>query len=1795
MASKKKKESPIWMPAAEPIKLDIVGDFSGKGLFGIHGDALLSYCLESANVDFDPGFQLLHAVHAVESVLAKLQDRGCNFHIFWFDDDENFSAPSSDSSKEVASKYHLARSVLIKHFALAPSLADRHRDGESNSPSKNISFCFPSTHSEVFSTHLANHAFRFFLASDSSTKCLGEEQDAKQEDRRLLRFLKQMHTAGYFVATFENMEFKSSKVYVCMYSPRSDITPFAVKNDATISLDAERQDAIHEKLKQISMLDGIDHLTVRETVTLYALSSVPASQDNERPTPSYARNAAAVLVQLVALRHLALSERSFPDQPPDWDPGQYLPSFASGFYDAANEAIQAWPESISPDDWDAFDLFDGRLFFAVWAELARMALPQHMADELAQLTRCLEQLSAVDVTKHLPQLHGGGGDKPSKSDKKANTSTSSVLAFNHPVLDQYLEKVKITTQVNEPSASAPRIFEELTHWHNTKSLDPKRIPKPKGFFARKKDQKFRADTIAYSASLTGASGKNIEPEIIVVKTSNDVPEEVKPKHAGGVAKAKNRPMSGKEKALEKVRLLNEQKSAQKSDAVVSSWRERCKEFEKETSLVARYQKAEKYLLGLSKGHVGVIGGEVGLYLAVTLAQLQDACKPSKFKSALLAMLWYRMTSTAKYSLTKEIFQSLSILSADFRTPLDPVAVESLPSRPLPVKDLDKELKKVPSVGDPIDFQLEFCGPYLERSFDSAPDSRVPFEPDAWQRKVLDAVDAKRSLLVVAPTSAGKTFISFYAMKTVLQSNDDDVIVYVAPTKALVNQIAAEIQARFTKSYGHQAGRSVWAIHTRDYRVNNPQGCQVLVTVPSILQIMLLAPSNSKDAKAFSRRIKWIIFDEVHCIGQAEDGVIWEQLLLLAPCPLIALSATIGNPDEFRDWLRDVQTRKGFEFEMVMHTARYSDLRKFYHDPEPAVTEFGGLAPVERLPLPGLDSGQNQDKKSTFLPVHPIASIVDRSRETLADTSLEPADCLSLWKSMVRHQNEQYPVSESLNPKKALANPTKKSDVVAWESKLKETLSGWIVDSKSPFKAVQNDLRGSRWLEILSTHLDEQGGGRDLEQVASSSVPSNSVFSLVVDLRSSGSLPAILFNFDRVSCEEIVREILDVLESAEKQFKENDRAWITKVAAYEKWKAVQELAKRKGSKAVKGKTQGDEEKTSKSEQQRDNANRDTSKWDSFDPDAPLAQFSFADTTKMTQAEVQERIWSLGKGSVPPEFIRALRRGLGVHHAGMNRNYRQAVEMMARKGYLTVVTATGTLALGVNLPCKTVVFTGDSVYLTALNYRQGSGRAGRRGFDLLGNVVFHNIHPHRALDIMSARLPDLKGQFPTSVTLVLRLFSLLHGTNNSEFAMNAVRGLLTQNRLFLGGPASQMSIAHHLRFTIDYLRRQHLLSRTGEPLNFSGLIGHLYYTENAVFAFHALLKEGYWHEICADINNPTRQQDVLLEMMTVLCHLFCRVPCVRFANKTWLEDTVKRSSSIVLLPALPEKADKILEGHNRQTLDIFQGYVTSFAVQHLSDTPDIELPYTKSKVQPVEAAGVKMPTVLPPTTVRSPFAALSGYQDDFHSIHELCETVRSGVFLEESAIPYIPVTAEETGKMPWNAYLLDFFKHGDLKALVRENGIKQGDVWFKLKDFALVLASIVASFENFLNPNSEEGEDNIGLEMDDEAGDEELGEQAQVEEGMKNLRLGAGSQSTSKTPVVAKKKKKVVVDSWDDEDSDDGSDAESGKGLGVEGSSKSDTTSLGVPSWEQDGTSLKNVHAAFALLMEEWNDKFHKIGA
>jgi hypothetical protein len=111
-------------------------------------------------------------------------------------------------------------------------------------------------------------------------------------------------------------------------------------------------------------------------------------------------------------------------------------------------------------------------------------------------------------------------------------------------------------------------------------------------------------------------------------------------------------------------------------------------------------------------------------------------------------------------------------------------------------------------------------------------------------------------------------------------------------------------------------------------------------------------------------------------------------------------------------------------------------------------------------------------------------------------------------------------------------------------------------------------------------------------------------------------------------------------------------------------------------------------------------------------------------------------------------RLVRAGIGVHHAGMLPRYRRLVETLAQRGLLRVICGTDTLGVGINVPIRTVLITALSKYdgqrmrqLSAREFHQIAGRAGRAGYDTAGTVVVmapeHEIENEAALRKATAK--------------------------------------------------------------------------------------------------------------------------------------------------------------------------------------------------------------------------------------------------------------------------------------------------------------------------------------------------------------------------------------------------------------------------------------------------------------------------
>ena len=994
-----------------------------------------------------------------------------------------------------------------------------------------------------------------------------------------------------------------------------------------------------------------------------------------------------VLIEEIQLSHRPILSNQNGKLKSSNEIAQYMAEFAQISRTILNQEFWSSAMDNKGVSCDVADLIDGRLFIAVSHGLVDCLKLKPKIDRLLHLLSLASGICLEDLGRDLTAKVGG---VKSNQIRKPTDDHISILPFSNPVFDKHLVSIKISTDASiKFNSETARIFHEISHWHNARRRLNAKIVHPvsekEKLRASRREQFFMAEMQAYAASLTNAAGKILEPEIVMVNHEKKATQSHQ-RSQGNVDRGDSKKLKsskaassgkgvGKKRIFEDIAANKAIKNSENAERHFSSWKIVQKSIDRESSLSAKYLKAQAYLRDLTDAKRVVLEAEIQYYLLTVLVDIyqafnrQSLSKVDKELSSpekaspkdveyygVAALIWesIRKLSTTVGLTTTIAEQSKKVVECLGLPPIDFPKPEIDDRKPDFHLNLSSWNAKNLSVNlDSVDFQCLYCGPYMDRNLDSKPDPRVSFSPDGWQRQVLDELDADRSVFVVAPTSAGKTFISFYAMERILKANNDGVLVYVAPTKALVNQIAAEIQDRFKKTYKYP-GKSVWAIHTRDYRVNNPSGCQILVTVPHILQIMLLSPSN---AKGWSARVKTIIFDEIHSVGNAEDGVVWEQLLLLAPCPIIALSATVGNPEQFSSWLASTQKSAGYELTMIKHQHRYSDLRKFIFHPPKRFT-FSGLSQKSSFATLGLDGMEHL----SF--IHPVASLVNKSRGIPDDLSLEARDCLSLWHAMVKFQTPEFPVNPTLDPRLPASKLLRKADVIEWETRLKNLLKTWMRDDASPFDDVVKYLGESMHDSIhpddqISTYTTADLNLPEAVQVDKEDLL-DTTLPLICRLHERNSLPAIFFNFDRSQCEEICHKLINQLEVAEAQWKANSPAWKKKLAGWEQWKLGQaKIPEKKPSKIVsKSKQRGDEENLgSKTDRAQDTASSEVSPFASFDPEAPLDGFHFAVKHKLDSSELSSYFWQLKRRDVPSWLMIGLSRGIGVHHAGMNRKYRQ----------------------------------------------------------------------------------------------------------------------------------------------------------------------------------------------------------------------------------------------------------------------------------------------------------------------------------------------------------------------------------------------------------------------------------------------------------------------------------------------------------------------------------------------------------
>ena len=177
----------------------------------------------------------------------------------------------------------------------------------------------------------------------------------------------------------------------------------------------------------------------------------------------------------------------------------------------------------------------------------------------------------------------------------------------------------------------------------------------------------------------------------------------------------------------------------------------------------------------------------------------------------------------------------------------------------------------------------------------------PFALDPFQDESCAALEAGYSVLVCAPTGAGKTVVGEFAVHLALAAGQK--CFYTTPIKALSNQKFNDLAARY--------GPERIGLLTGDTSINGEAPIVVMTT--EVLRNMLYVGSTSL------ADLGYVVMDEVHYLGDRFRGAVWEEVIIHLPAAvrLVSLSATVSNAEEFGEWLVTVRG----ETKVVVHEQR----------------------------------------------------------------------------------------------------------------------------------------------------------------------------------------------------------------------------------------------------------------------------------------------------------------------------------------------------------------------------------------------------------------------------------------------------------------------------------------------------------------------------------------------------------------------------------------------------------------------------------------------------------------------------------------------------------------------------------------------------------------------------------------------------------------------------------------------------------------------------------------------------------
>ena len=480
----------------------------------------------------------------------------------------------------------------------------------------------------------------------------------------------------------------------------------------------------------------------------------------------------------------------------------------------------------------------------------------------------------------------------------------------------------------------------------------------------------------------------------------------------------------------------------------------------------------------------------------------------------------------------------------------------------------------------------------------------------------------------------------------------------------------------------------------DYKINEADKCQVLVTVPQCLENILSENSELKN------KIKYVILDEIQTINDDDLGRALEKILHFVQCPVLILSATIGNIDAFFNWLKDIHAHKGLPIgkKPIQNKERFCDLKKYIYAPK------------------------NEEKLVSMHELYGYSYADLKSARLSEEFYLLPTEIVELLEALekIALTDEQRLLVKSVQPEKFLTSVIlNKNDVKLYQEFLMQKLIGWCHTEAFSSDQIKTLFK------LINGHCDEAVESLEIDPLfLSRKWALDNVYEFVQLLHERKMLPAIVFLNSSEMCNELAERLTKTLEKMQSEQKPTSKVDLKKSEKLEK--------------SIK---RNRDKEATKDEWKSDTVSDSIEDFDRVDE-----KFTFLDAKyKISEEEMREEIdMHRHRPNIPKHMFEGWKRGVGVHHAVFNTKFRNSVECLFRKKHLQIVFATETLSLGINMPCKTVVLTSDSVHFNAVKYKQMIGRAGRRSFDTFGNVVYFGVPQNKIKNFISSNIPSIKGR-------------------------------------------------------------------------------------------------------------------------------------------------------------------------------------------------------------------------------------------------------------------------------------------------------------------------------------------------------------------------------------------------------------------------------------------------------------------